>query len=194
MMRQYYSVYISTKYVLWNILIIFTFPKTKMEHIRYYIRNTFVNSRCFKLIGWALVASLNFTVEWAWKEMLQLIFVWWVIMMLIGTMAWAKTEGFSFGKFFQGIYRGAAYYIIIFFGLMLDKAFETDFVLKFFYAAIVIDMFRSFLKHWPVLWIGISQNILEFAEKAQKRIWNLFLNKLWLTDDLEEPQETEKNI
>lgn len=157
-----------------------------MEHIRYYIKNTFVNSRYFKLIWGALVASLNFTIEWAWKEMLQLIFVGWIIMMLIGTMAWIKTEWFSFAKFFQGIFRLVAYYIIIYFGLMLDKGLEVNFVLKFFYASIVIDMFRSFLKHWPVLWIWVSQSILDFAEKAQKRIWNLFLNKLWLSNDLED--------
>lgn len=160
-----------------------------MEHIRYYIKNTFVNSRCFKLIWGAIVASFNFTIVGAWKETLQLIFVGRLIMMLIGIMAWSKTEWFSLAKLFQGIYRLVAYFIVIYFGLMLDKAFDTDFALKFFYASIVIDMFRSFLKHGPVLGIWISQNIIDFAEKANKRIWNLFLNKLGLTDDLEDEEK-----
>jgi len=104
--------------------------------------------------------------------------------MIVGTIAGTIKEGFTFYKFFKWTIRLVGYYIILFFGMAFDHAFDTGIAFNFFYATIVIDMIHSFLKHAPVIGIGISPSIIDFIQKIENKVSNFFLSKIWLNEDL----------
>jgi hypothetical protein len=149
-----------------------------------------MNSRWHKAILWACFAVFAELTCCDRVLTLQLIFMGRLVTMIIWTLAGIIKEGFTFKKFFLGAVKLVWYYILLFLWVALDHAFETSFAFNFFYATIVLDMIHSFLKHAPILWIWISPKIYEFIRKSESRVNNFFLNKAWLTEDLDPKKDT----
>lgn len=163
-------------------------------NIWYYVKQTITDTRFHKAIVAAVFATVSeLTCCGRWLS-LQFIFIAWLLTMFVWTIAWAITEWFSFKKLFKGFIRIVWYYIIMFLGVALDKAFDTWFIFKFFYAVVVLDLINIFLRHAPALWLTFSNKILIFVETIEKRVNKFFLKKIWLDDErLDEDFKSSQN-
>jgi len=154
------------------------------ENILYYIKWFITNSWFAKIFFGAIFAVFTQFICCDRLLTLQFIFISWVFIMIIGTIAGTIKEWFTFYKFFKWTVRLVGYYIILFFGMAFDHAFDTGIAFNFFYATIIIDMIHSFLKHAPAIGIYIPSKIFDFIQIAEKKVSSFFLNKVWITEDL----------
>lgn len=154
----------------------------------YYFKNVVANSRIHKIVAGSILAVIW---QMSWIEILlpvQIIIVWWMIMMVIWTIAWSIKEWFSFHKFWMWIFKLLWYYLLLFFGMALDRVFETTAICNLFYWFVVFDLLRSFFKHAPVLGIWVNKDAYDFIAKLESRISNYFLKKIWLDEVLDDNQ------
>ena len=156
------------------------------DNVRYYIKNMFVNIFRTKIIAWSIVSVCGSLFAEQNLLSIKMVFVGWIAIMIVGTIAGTITEGFTFKKFFLWFMRMVWYLIMIGLGHFLDQAFETTWVFKFLYAVTIMDLIHSFLKHSPVLWLTFSAKILNFFNIIEKKIPGFFLKKIWLDEILDE--------
>ncbi len=154
------------------------------EILWHYFKTLVMNGRITKAIAWACFAFATELVCCDRLISIQFIFIWWLVTTIIGVVWWSLEEWFSFRKLILGLARYFVYMITLSLFMMADKAFDTSFIFKFWYAYIIIDMIKIFFRHSPYIGISINPWLISFVNKLENRVQEYFLKKIWLNEDL----------